>query len=133
VATIKKTAVKATQVNTSPKPAAQKGVTKTTTTRTRPIKEKSGDELVAENFAALSNVVASLGKTLEMLVQKTESMACHIIATEEILAELVAANGLNLANVNTRIRVKIAAGTNNGNPNQAIDVAASIASPLPRR
>jgi DNA segregation ATPase FtsK/SpoIIIE-like protein len=133
VATIKRTAVKTTQVNTAPKPAVQKGVSKTTN-QTRPIKEKSGDELVAENFAALANVVASLGNTLEMLVQKTESMAYHIIATEEILAELVAANGLNLANVNTRIRVKIAAGTNNNsNANQAIDIAASIASPLPRR
>jgi hypothetical protein len=61
-------------------------------------------------------------------------MANHIIATEEILAEIVATNGLNLAHVNARIREKIAIGTdNNGNANQAIDVAALIASPLPRR
>ena len=96
--------------------------------------ELSRDELVSENFAALSKVVTSLGATLEMLVQKTESMAHHIIATEEVLAEIVAANGLNLPRVNAHIRAKIAAGTDNkGNANQAIDVAAAIASPLPRR
>jgi hypothetical protein len=68
-----------------------------------------------------------------MMVQKMERMAHHVIASEEILAEIVAANGLNLARVNARIRAKIAAGTdNNGNSNLAIDVAASIASPLPR-
>ena len=96
--------------------------------------EKSADELAVENFTTLTTVVSSLGATIELLVQKVESMAHHIIATEEILAEIVAANGLNLARVNARIRAKIASGTdNNGNANPAVDIAAAIASPLPRR
>jgi hypothetical protein len=97
-------------------------------------KDMSGEELVVANFATLSRLVEDLGATLEMLVQKAESMAYHIIATEEILAELVADNGLNLAQVNARIRTKIAAGTANlVDPSRAIDVAATIASPQPRR
>jgi hypothetical protein len=68
-----------------------------------------------------------------MLVQKIASIAHHVIATEAVMAEIVAANGLNLPRVNARIRAKIAAGTdNNGDSNPAIDVAAAIASPLPR-
>lgn len=99
-----------------------------------PVTEKSSEELVIENFTALSELVESLSETLDMLVQKAESMAIHIIATEEIMAELVADNGLNLARVNARIRAKIASGTDNINDaSRAIDVAASIASPLPRR
>jgi len=108
--------------------------------KTKPVKsevpatEKSSEELVIENFAALSQLVESLSETLDMLVQKAESMAIHIIATEEILAEVVADNGLNLARVNARIRAKIASGSDNINDaSRAIDVAASIASPLPRR
>lgn len=129
MATIKKNAAKvsktATQKNASPKTVAKNAAT-------GPNKEKSGDELVVDNITELSKVVTSLSATLDLLVQKAEGMAYHIIATEAILAELVAANGLDLARVNTRIRAKIAAGTD-GNANQAIDAAAAIASPLPRR
>jgi hypothetical protein len=61
-------------------------------------------------------------------------MAYHIIATEEILSEMAARTGLDLAHVNARIRAKIAAGTDNlGDANYAVDVAASIASQVPRR
>ena len=96
--------------------------------------EKTSEELVIENFAAVSRLVETLGETMELLVQKTENMAYHIIATEEILAELVAANGLNLARVNARIRNTIASGTDSQcDPGKAIDTAAAIASPLPRR
>lgn len=98
------------------------------------LSEKNSEELVIENVAALSQLVESLSETLDMLVKKAESMAIHIIATEEMLAEIVADNGLNLARVNARIRAKIASGSDNINDaSRAIDVAASIASPLPRR
>ena len=98
------------------------------------VREKSGEELVIENFATMTRLVETLGETLELLTQKAESMAYHIIATEELLAEIIADNGINLARVNTHIRLKIASGTDNsGDPNKAIDIAASIASPLPRR
>lgn len=93
----------------------------------------SGDELISANFGALSDAVATLGATLEMIVQKAESMAYHIVATEEILAEIVATHGVSLARVNARIRKRIAAGTDfSGTPDQAIDAAASIVSPLSR-
>lgn len=93
--------------------------------------ELSADELLAANLTALTNVAGSLSDTLDMLVQKVESMAYHIIATEEVLAEVVAANGLDLARVNARIRAKIADGTDNlGDSTRAVDIAAGIASPL---
>ncbi len=134
MATIKKSAVKVPKATASPKAAPQKAAAKGNSRKVKPITGKSGDELIAANIAALSKVVESLSTTLAMLVQKAESMAHHVIATEEILAELVASNGLNLARVNARIRAKIAAGTdNNGDANLAIDIAAAIASPLPRR
>lgn len=124
----------------SRKPAAVATTKELKPAKTKPVKsevpltEKSSEELVIENFAALSQLVESLSETLDMLVQKAESMAIHIIATEEILAEIVADNGLNLARVNARIRAKIASGSDNINDaSRAIDVAASIASPLPRR
>ncbi|OGU15428.1 MAG: hypothetical protein A2076_04310 [Geobacteraceae bacterium GWC2_53_11] len=131
MATIKKNAVKAPKT-AAPKPVAPKAIVKSTVTK--PNKEKNGDELVVDNIAELSKVVSTLSATLDLLVKKAEGMAYHIVATEAILAELVTANGLNLARVNARIRAKIAAGTDsNGDANQAIDAAAAIASPLPRR
>lgn len=97
------------------------------------IDDLTGEQLIVENLATLSNLVGCLSETLDVLVQKVESMAYHIIATEEVLAELVSSNGLDLAHVNARIRAKVANGTNNlGDPSKAIDVAASIASPLPK-
>lgn len=95
---------------------------------------KSEEELFVENLATLTGIVESLGETLELLVQKAENMAYHIIATEQVVAELVASNGLDLARVNARIRAKIAAGTDlKVDSSRAIDVAAAIASPLPRQ
>ncbi len=95
--------------------------------------EHSVEALVAENLMALSGTVTLLGATIEILVHKTASMAYHIIATEEILSEIVAKTGLNLAQVNARIRAKIVAGTDNlGDADHAVDVAASIVSQVPR-
>lgn len=89
---------------------------------------------MTDNLAAMSQLVKSMAETLEMLVLKTESLAFHVIATEEILAELVADNGLNLSRVNARIRLKLSAGSDSPtDPSMAIDIAAAIASPLPRR
>jgi hypothetical protein len=107
---------------------------KSTTKLNEQPSNKSSEELVIENFEALTRLVESLSKSLDMLVQKTESMAFHIIATEGILAEIVYENGLNISSVNARIRAKIASEPDNMiDANLAIDVAASIASPLPRR
>lgn len=126
----------------SAKPSKSAAPKKATTSKKTPTQDKkiklaiddlTGEQLVVENLATLSNLVGCLSETLDVLVQKVESMAYHIIATEEVLAELVSSNGLDLAHVNARIRAKVANGTNNlGDPTKAIDVAASIASPLPK-
>ena len=116
------------------KPVVKNKAVKVKAQINRSIKEDSAEELVVKNIAAASQVIESLSETVGMLVQKVESMAFHIIATEEMLAEIVADNGINLARVNARIRLKIAAGTDGaGNSVKAIDVAAAIASPLPKR
>lgn len=92
----------------------------------------SSEQLVVENLMTLTTVTEELGETLTMLVQKIDSMAHHIIALEEIVAELVADNGLDLARVNARVRLKFARGTDGGDPSRSIDVAAAIVSPMPR-
>lgn len=94
---------------------------------------QSGEQLVLDNLSTLSSLVGTLSETLDVLVQKTENMAYHLIATESVLAEVVTSTGLDLARVNARIRAKIAMGTDKqGDPTRAIDVAAGIASPLPK-
>jgi len=94
--------------------------------------DMSSEQLVVENLKTPTTVTGEIGDTLAMLVLKVESMAHHIIALEEIVAELVADNGLDLARVNARVRLKFSRGTDGGDPSRSIDVAAAIASPLPR-
>lgn len=111
------------------KPVSEKALTKQVA-----LTEETSDELIIENIAAMSQVMVSMSETLDKLVKKIESMACHIIATEEVLSEIVADNGLNIVRVNARIRAKFEAGSEiTTDLSRAIDVAASIASPLPRR
>jgi hypothetical protein len=117
------------------KKAPQKAAAKTTRKPAAAVKpaDLSSEQLVVENLSALSSLVGTLGETLDVLVQKTENMAYHLIATEEVLAEVVTATGIDLARVNARIRAKIANGTDSqGDPSRSIDVAAGIASPLPK-
>jgi hypothetical protein len=134
MATAKKTVSPSPEATKMPKPAHAKKLSRTKTPADTSLQEKSSEELVIENFSALTQTVNMLTETLEMLVEKIEGMAYHVIATEEVLAEVVAANGLNLARVNARIRAKIISGTDGAcDFSRAIDVAASIASPLPRR
>lgn len=107
---------------------------KTKVAANKALDDKSPEDLVVDNFAALTQVVESLSETIEMLVEKAESMAFHIIAMEQMLAELVAENGINLARVNARIRLIVPPGTQHlANAGKSIDLAAAIASPLPRR
>ncbi len=126
-----KAAVVKTKKNKAVKPAA---AVKVRAAKAPAAPRKTDGELMVDNLAVMTQLVKSVAETVEMLVLKTESMAFHIIATEEILAELVADNGLNLNRVNARIRQKLSAGSDNStDPAKAIDVAASIVSPLPRR
>lgn len=117
------------------KKAPQKAATKATSKPAAALKsaDLSSEQLVVENLSALSSLVGTLGETLDVLVQKTENMAYHLIATEEVLAEVITATGIDLARVNARIRNKIANGTDSqGDPSRSIDIAAGIASPLPK-
>jgi predicted flavoprotein YhiN len=94
---------------------------------------KTSEQLVVENLTTLTSLTGSLSETLDVLVKKVENMAYHIIATEEVLSEIVTSTGLDIARVNVRIRSKIASGTDKqGDPTRSIDIAASIASPLPK-
>ena len=113
------------------KSAPRKTATKSTKAGTKKeTTELSGEQLVVENLSTLSALVRTLSETLDVLVQKTENMAYHLIATEEVLSEVVQLTGVDLANVNARIRAKISKGTDKkGDPTRAIDVAATIASP----
>ena len=121
--TTPKTATKA-----ATKPAARKKAA-----QVKGVPAVSSEQLVVDNLSALSSLVGTLSETLDVLVQKSENMAYHLIATEEILAEVVATSGLDLAKVNARIRARIANGTDKqGDPSRAIDIAAAIASPAPR-
>ena len=150
---LKKPTKKAAAVKAAPKPkAAKKPVAKKApaTTKAAPkaaapkltakkaptvkkVAQLSGDQLIVENLATLSSLVRTISETLDVLVQKVENMAYHLIATEETLAEVVATTGVDLARVNNRIRAKISKGTDKtGDPSRAIDVAAAIASPAPK-
>lgn len=120
----KKTTTK-TAAKTAPKPAARK-----TAAKVKASAAVSSEQLVVDNLSALSSLVGTISETLDVLVQKSENMAYHLIATEEILAEVVSATGLDLAKVNARIRARVANGTDKqGDPSRAIDIAAAIASP----
>lgn len=113
-----------------PKKTASKGAKRASATA---VDDLSGEQLVVENLSALSALVGSLSETLDVLVQKVENMAYHLIATEEVLAEVVTATGVDLARVNARIRTKIANGTDRqGDPTRSIDIAAGIVSPTPK-
>ena len=134
MATAKMAASPAAKATKTIKPARAKKMSRASEPSAGLSPEKEGEELVVENFTALTQAVDALTQTLGMLVQKIESMAYHVIATEEVLAEVVATNGLNLARVNARIRSKILSGTDGTcDASWAIDAAAAIASPLPRR
>jgi predicted RNA-binding protein Jag len=132
-------AKKVTAKKPATKAPAKKPVPKLTAKKVAqaPVKSKSlksNEALVAENLSSLSSLVRAISETMDILVQKTENMAYHLIATEEVLAEVVATAGIDLAAVNARIRAKILKGTDRkGDPSRAIDIAASIASPRPKK
>lgn len=94
----------------------------------------SYEELVSANLTALTQTLGNLSDAVDVLSQKMESMAYHIIAVEGILSEVVASTGIDISNVNCTINAKISAGTDGkGSPNRAIDIAAGIMAPLPKK
>jgi len=116
----------------SPKTAAPKTV-KRAPKQTAASLTNEADQLILENIMALTRELQALSKAVDDHVQKTASIANHVIAMESVLAEVVSLTGLDMVKVNNRIRAKVAtASAQPGASNMAIDIAASIASPVPR-
>ena len=91
------------------------------------------DQLVIENITIMTRQLEALTMTVDSHLLKTANIANHVVALEAVLAEVVAMTGLDLVNVNNRIRARIATATGEtGSADLAIDLAASIAAPKPR-
>jgi len=125
------------------KPGKSK-VTKPTviTTTAKPVKEVKPvkleqpaemDQLILENITLMTEQLKTLTETVDSHLLKTASIANHVVALEAILAEVVSMTGVDLVNVNSRIRSRVASSTGiPGTADLAIDVAAYIAAPKPR-
>jgi len=94
---------------------------------------ESFDELVASNIASLTQGLSKTSDSIDLLTRKITSMACHIVALEALLSEVVAITGVDLVRVNNRIRGRLASQADNlTDADVVIDLAASLASPTPR-
>jgi hypothetical protein len=90
-------------------------------------------QLLVDNVMALSRATRLNGENLALLIENIENIASHIVAIEEIVAEMVMVTGVDILRVNRRIRERIAAGTERlGDPSKAIDVAAVLVSAFSR-
>lgn len=119
------------------KKAAAKGAKKSAAPKTispDKLAKLSYEELVSANITAMTQTIANLSDAVDLISQKMESLAFHVIAVEGVLSEVVAASGIDVAAVNSNINCRIAGGTDGkGNANRAIDIAATIVSPLPKK
>lgn len=95
---------------------------------------ESFEELVATNITTMTNTLAKANENIDQLARKVTSMACHIVALEALLSEVIATTGIDLARVNGRLRSTIAGQTMDHTDSEVvIDLAAAIASPQPRQ
>ena len=95
--------------------------------------EAEEKQLLVDNVMALSRATRLNGENLALLIENIENIANHIVAVEEIMAEIVMVTGVDIVRVNRRIRERIAAGTDRlGDPSKAIDVAAALVSAFSR-
>ncbi len=91
------------------------------------------DQLILENITLMTQQLKTLTETVDSHLLKTASIANHVVALEAILAEVVSMTGVDLVNVNSRIRSRVASASGiPGSADLAIDVAAYIAAPKPR-
>lgn len=101
-----------------------KAATKVTST-------ESMEELIASNITSLTDGLSKSTETIDLLAKKVTSMACHVVALEALLAEVIRLTGVDLAQVNQRIRSRIASDTDTRTDSEVvIDIAATIASPV---
>lgn len=93
------------------------------------INPDSFDELVASNIATLTHGLSVSSNSIEILTKKVTSLACHVVAIETLLAEVIAVTGVDLAKVNSSIRRKISNPTDMQSDSEVVvDIAATIAS-----
>ncbi len=87
---------------------------------------------VKANTASLNALTLSAQEVtdnIDYLMQKLGNVASHVIALEVVLAEIAPAAKLDMKNIVTKIRNKVAAGTDGkGDPAKAIDIATMLIS-----
>ncbi len=93
---------------------------------------QAGDQLLMDNMAtlnALTKTAVTTAQNVDYVYQKLESIASHLIAVEVVLAEIASASKLDMGNIVSIIRNKIAAATDGkGDPAKAIDIATLLIS-----
>ncbi len=95
--------------------------------------KESFEELVATNITTITNTLSSANESIDQLARKVTSMACHVVALEALLSEVVAITGVDLVRVNGRIRSSTARqAVDQTDSDVVVDLAAAIASPMPR-
>jgi hypothetical protein len=88
------------------------------------------EELSAKNIRAMTTAIQKNVETVDLLTSKVTSLACHVTALETILSEVVKITGVDLVQVNSRIRSRInAVGGDSASSNVVVDIAAALASP----
>jgi len=91
------------------------------------------NDLVASNIASLTQGLANSTEAVELLTRKVTGMACHIVALEALLTEVIAVTGVDLVRVNGRIRSRIANQAETATDSEVVvDLAAAIASQVSR-
>lgn len=109
------------------------GVKKTQEIKEADANSYSFDELVASNIAILTQGLSASSTSVELLTKKVTSLACHVVAVESLLAEVIAVTGVDLAKVNRDIRSRISNQLDMQNDSEVVvDIAATIASPALR-
>lgn len=88
-------------------------------------------ELSDQNIKALTSAIQTSAETVDMLISKITSLACHITALEALLSEVITITGVDLVQVNATIRSRITAVDGHcTDANTVVDIAAAIACPL---
>lgn len=92
------------------------------------------DELTVENINIISKAFQTNSETMDTLISKVTSLACHVAALEAVLSEVISITGIDLAHVNALIRSRIkAVNGEHIDSNIVVDIAAGIACPATRK
>lgn len=92
------------------------------------------EELTAQNVKVITTALQANSETLDKIVLKFTSLACHVTALETLLSEVVKITGVDLVQVNSLIRSRIKAVDGDlADSNVVVDIAAALASPAIKR